>query len=76
MKSHGIKIITKNMRKDGKSYVDIAVALNVTRQSYRHLCNYKINVNMKKRDPKQNIYGFNVHQLHREIENIKLSGKK
>ena len=47
MKSYGIENIAKNMRKDGKSYGDIAVALNVTRQSARHLCNYKINVNKK-----------------------------
>ena len=75
MKSHGIKIITKNMRKDGKSHGDIAVALNVTRQSARHLCNYEINVKKKKRGPEQKIYGFNVYRLHRKIGNIKVSAK-
>jgi len=37
MKLNNIKNIAKNMRKDGKLYGDIAVALNITRQSARHL---------------------------------------
>jgi len=32
MKLYEIKNIAKNMRKDAKSYMDIAVALNITRQ--------------------------------------------
>ena len=61
MKLYDIKNIAKNIRKDGKSYWDIAVALNITRQSARHLSNYEISVTKKTRGSKQKICGFNVY---------------
>ena len=64
------------MRGDGKSYVEIAVVLNVTRQITRHLCNYELSGNKKKRGPKEKIRNFDVYRIHREISNIKKYGKK
>ena len=64
------------MLNNGKSNGDIAVALNITLESARHVCNYEINVNKKIRGSKQKICVFNVYRLHAEIGIIKISRKK
>ena len=75
MKSYNVRIVATKMRRDGKSYGEIAAALNVTRQIARHLCNYELSGNKKKRGPKEKIRGFNVYRIHRKISIIKKSMK-
>ena len=41
MKSIDIKIVAQRMHTEGKSFADISEALNITRHSAIHLCNYQ-----------------------------------
>ena len=76
MRSIELNQLAIKLRKQEKSYGEIASTLEVSRQSAKNLINYKLKLLKTKGAPKPKIRGLDSFRIRREISNLKRDGQK